>query len=96
MIRFDFNSEDIRQLCIRRNWYTCGTCADYDAMLHHVFMFGHALGAADAEEFAERVMCDIRMHSDTERIKRDACMDYGEIGDDMMLAILNTARVYFE
>ena len=27
------SSEDLRLLCIKKNWYTCGDCEDYDKLL---------------------------------------------------------------
>lgn len=30
------NPSDLINLCIKRNWYTCGTCAQYDKLLESV------------------------------------------------------------
>lgn len=96
MIRFTLNPDRIRELCINRKWYTLGSCADYDAMLEQVYMYGCNLADFQAEELVKNIACGIRINSDIDRIKRDTGMSYDEIGEEMAHAILNTARVYFE
>lgn len=33
----EYIAEEIRKACIQNNWYTCGTCAEYDAMFEMVY-----------------------------------------------------------
>lgn len=59
MMRY-YASEEIRQLCIKNNWYTCGTNSDYEYMLTVLVEKGDP----------SAIMNDIYRHSDN--IKRTA------------------------
>lgn len=50
---------EVRQLCIKHDWYTCGDCSDYNNMLLFV-----SDNEATTENIA-RVARDIYEHSDT-------------------------------
>ena len=50
--------EDVRQLCIKHDWYTRGTCKEYDAMLNYV-----GLNNPDSYHIY-RVARDIYLHTE--------------------------------
>ena len=31
------SASDLRALCIRNNWYTCGTCKEYEALFNRLY-----------------------------------------------------------
>lgn len=52
------SADALRALCIRKNWYTRGTCAEYDRLLHSCGLLRH-LETADLARIAQ----DIVKHS---------------------------------
>ena len=57
-----WSSDDVRTMCIRRNFYTCGDCEDYDMMLHYVRM----LPDGPTTRNLYLIALDIWEHSDEE------------------------------
>lgn len=55
-----WNMQVVRDVCIRCNWYTCGTSKDYDNMLQ--FVDGHK----PTDRNIEKVATDIYYHSEKE------------------------------
>lgn len=53
-----WNSSDVIQMCIKHDWYTCGTCAEYEKMLDFVRDNSYSL------KNAYYVARDIARHSD--------------------------------
>lgn len=66
-------SGDLRQLCIKRNWYTRGTNAEYDALLDAANKEG--ILTEDIVKLAE----DIKSHSDTGYPVTSICFEIAEI-----------------
>ena len=52
---------DVRNACIKNNWYTNGDCEDYDSMLSFV----NGLKYASTDDL-ETIATDIKEHSDTD------------------------------
>lgn len=50
--------EDVREMCIRHDWYTCGTCKDYEDMMDLV------AGLEPTPANMMRVAQNISNHSD--------------------------------
>ena len=57
-----WSSDDVRSMCIRHDFYTCGDCEEYDMMLHYVQM----LPDGPTERNLYLVALDIWNHSDEE------------------------------
>ena len=55
------NEDDVRVLCIRKNWYTCGNNADYENM----FKMCHN---ANTDEDVYKIAEDILNHSNVKKI----------------------------
>lgn len=91
MITFTITSETVRQTCIRNNWYTHGTSSEYTAMLDRATWYN--MCAEDMEGIIIDLMVDIRMHSDTDRMKRESGLSYGEIGDNIAHVLLNACTI---
>lgn len=95
MIMFTLTSEDVRQACIRNQWFTLGTTDEYQAMLDHVENFGTNMADFEVEDFIWDITCTIRIWSDTERMKRESGCDYAEIGENIAYVLLNACRLSF-
>lgn len=57
------NSDDLRELCINRNWYTCGDIIDYN----HLFIVLRQANDQQngiTDEDIQRIAEDIHYHSD--------------------------------
>lgn len=68
------SADDLRQLCIRQNWYTKGTNEDYGKLLDmaHDTVNVTAYHIADMAE-------DIKEHSDTEYKVSEICFEIARI-----------------
>lgn len=67
-------SGDLRQLCIKKNWYTCGDNQDYEKLLS-------ASNNCDnvTPEFIVQVAMDIIYHSNTDYPLTSVCFEVAEI-----------------
>ena len=63
--RYHLSFEQVRELCIEKNWYTRGTCAQYDALLRRC-RHNNDHGAWNLE-LIEETARDIISHSDPAR-----------------------------
>ena len=53
---------DLRGLCIRHNWYTCGTCEEYDRLFDRLYDSDGCPVHLTTEKLAE-IAADIMEHS---------------------------------
>lgn len=95
MIKFTLTSEAVRQACIRNEWFTQGTTADYNRVLDHVENFGKDMVDFEAENLVWDVAADIRLYSDTDRMMRESGCTYAEIGENIAYVLLNACRLSF-
>ena len=74
------SADNLRSLCIRMDWYTRGTCQEYDHLLIDLAERKENLATADIIEIAE----DIAAHSDLEEVEPEcdivACIAYEVAG----------------
>ena len=63
MIQFTLTPETVRETCIRNNWYTSGTNADYENILSYVHMHCNHMADFEAQAKIEYVADDIYKHS---------------------------------
>lgn len=95
MLKLTLTSEDVRSACIRNNWFTQGTAADYEHMLNNVDLLCDGMLDFETENLIWDIVSDIRMHSDTERMKRESGCTYEEIGENMAYILLNSCTLNF-
>lgn len=63
------HTHDLRNLCIKRNWYTCGTNAEYEnlfSMLHDANFDAVNMTTAKLAEVAMDIMAHSEMNPDYE------------------------------
>ncbi len=68
-------SEDLRELCIRNNWYTRGDCKAYSHLLNELAHEKENITTDDIVEIAQ----DILEHSDTDQELTSICFDVARI-----------------
>jgi hypothetical protein len=66
--------DDLRRLCIDKNWYTCGCNKEYDAMFKLIYECEN-VETATIVKIAE----DIKTHSDTDYEVTNICFEIAEI-----------------
>lgn len=80
---------DLRALCIKKNWYTCGTNEEYTALFHSL-THNYLAVEMTTEKLAE-IAADIYQHSDA-----DDCTDgYLDICS-IMYDLAKTCNTTFE
>lgn len=57
------SASDLRSLCIRNNWYTCGTCAEYEALFNRLYDEDGCPMNLTTEKLAQ-IADDIMAHSE--------------------------------
>lgn len=62
--------DDLRRLCIKNNWYTRGTCEEYEKML----TFADACDNVTTADIV-KIATDIICHSDTEHPATSICFE---------------------
>jgi hypothetical protein len=67
--------DDVRALCIRKNWYTKGTVKQYDNLLLNLVDKKEKIETADIVEIAS----DILKHSVTDYELTDICFEIAKI-----------------
>jgi len=95
MIKFTITPEDVRQACVRNDWFTQGTTADYDRVLNDVENYGSDMADYQAENLIWDIAADIRLYSDTERMMRESGCTYAEICENIAHVLLNACRLSF-
>lgn len=75
----------VRELCVRRGWYTCGTCSDYENLFELV-----AESVCDLPRVIE-VAQDIFDHSDVDRIMQDTGLGGYDVLTMMAEELINWA-----
>ncbi len=95
MIKFTLTPEAVRQACIRNDWFTQGTTANYNRMLDHVENFGKDMADFEAENLVWDVVTEIRISSDTDRMMRESGCTYAEIGENIAYVLLNACKLSF-
>lgn len=68
-------ADDLRNLCIRKNWYTKGTCEEYTHLLHVMAAEGKNITTGDIVDIA----FDIMEHSETDYDLTSICFEVGRI-----------------
>ena len=68
-------ANDLRNLCIRNNWYTRGTNKEYTHMLHVLAAKGKNITTDDIVDIAT----DIMEHSDTDQELTSICFEVARI-----------------
>lgn len=68
-------SEDLRELCIRKNWYTRGDCKAYSHLLNELAHEKENITTDDIVEIAQ----DILEHSNTDQELTSICFDVARI-----------------
>ena len=58
------DEEDVRELCIRERYYTCGDNAAYKAMLNYIFDIEEKWQSVTVEHL-QHIAEDIKAHSNT-------------------------------
>jgi hypothetical protein len=66
--------DDIRHLCVKQNWYTCGDNDDYSSILNYV----DCLENVTAWEIGI-IATDIKEHSETEYLVESICFEIARI-----------------
>lgn len=64
----------VRSLCIKNNWYTCGSNEQYDAMFAKLYNEDGTYAHITTEKLAE-IATDIYYHSEIDDYTVDAIMD---------------------
>lgn len=68
-------AEDLRELCIRNNWYTRGDCKAYSHLLNELAHEKENITTDDIVEIAQ----DILEHSNTDQELTSICFDVARI-----------------
>lgn len=69
--RYDLDGGKLRQLCIDNQYYTCGTCEEYQNlfdMASEIRGFNESLTETQVIEVLYDLAWDIKCHSDAERV----------------------------
>ena len=69
------SAEALRNLCVRRDWYTGGDCEEYDNLLFNLAENKENISTDDIVEIAQ----DIIDHSDTDQEFTSICFDIARI-----------------
>lgn len=69
------SADDLRNLCVRRDWYTGGSCEEYDNLLFNLADSKENISTDDIVEIAQ----DIIEHSDTDQELTSICFDIARI-----------------
>lgn len=69
------SAEGLRGLCISKNWYTRGTCKEYEHLLYGLAEEKQNITTDDIVEIAE----DIMEHSSTEHTLEGICFEVARI-----------------
>lgn len=90
MVIRKIESDKVRNMCIKNNYYTCGDCTAYDRMFHRIRIFNER----DYSDFNVSIIAkDILEHSDAETI----CEKYGisttELYESILFELLNNCVV---
>ncbi len=68
-------AEDLRELCIRNNWYTRGDCKAYSHLLNELAHEKENITTDDIVEIAQ----DILEHSNTDQELKSICFEVARI-----------------
>lgn len=99
MIKVSLTRNAVMSECVKHDWYTRGTNADYAEMLDYVqAVFGvygdTYINVTTAEAAIKKVVSNIIVHTDVERIKAQTGCTYGEIHENIEFVLLNNAATY--
>lgn len=94
-IKFTLTPEAVRQVCIRNQWFTFGTIAEYDAMLDNVENFGKDMVDFQAEDLIHDTALAILRWSDEDRMMEQSGCSYAEIRENIEYVLLNACKLSF-
>lgn len=80
------HTEDLRNLCIKQNWFTCGSCKEYDTFLQRV-----ALGRELTTDLIVELATTIYRHSEL-----DNDHSVSEHLQNIMFLIAKASYTFFE
>ena len=79
--------DELRNLCVRKDWFTCGSIADYDAM------FNKLNNDMSDEEIVD-VCKDIFDYSDVEKTAREYGVAYEEVFDNIVYEVFEIVHTF--
>lgn len=99
MIKVSLTRNAVMSECIKHDWYTRGTNSDYVEMLDYVqAVFGvygdTYVNITTAETAIKKVVSNIIVHTDVERIMAQTGCGYDEIHRNIEFVLLNDAATY--
>lgn len=71
-----FRGDNVRKVCIEKDWYTCGTCEQYDRLLRAAYLV-----QGEDLKHIESLARDIYSHSDVETM-------YGDESENAVVAMI--------
>ena len=89
-----FDTDALRSMCIRYNWYTRGSNDSYSKMFELAESFGFNVGADELYQVAS----DIFIHTNVESAKTGCCSSYTDEENifNMMTYINDCTIVFYE
>ena len=85
---------EVRNMCIENNFYTCGSCEDYDRMLARCSSYENA---ADKDYELEQIATDIVLNSNDEVFSQYGFDSYDEKIEYVAYTLINDCmRMYVE
>lgn len=84
------NSDKVRHTCINQNWYTIGTCEEYENLLNNLCDKDNA-----TDEEVMTVVYDIAKHTNLDRICREYGTGEAEVIENIAFYIYNDCLTTF-
>lgn len=79
--------DELRSLCVRKDWFTCGSIADYDAMFNK-------LNNDMSDNEIVNVAIDIYNYSDVEKTAEEYGVAYEEVFDNIVYEVFEIVHTF--
>lgn len=79
--------DELRSLCVRKDWFTCGSIADYDAMFNK-------LNNDMSDDEIVNVAIDIYNYSDVEKTAEEYGVAYEEVFDNIVYEVFEIVHTF--
>lgn len=93
MIIFKLSADDVRNICIANEWYTCGTVSEYNEMLDDVREYcdniENKMFELNVDLRIENIAQNILAHSDDVKLCEQYNCTYYELRMNMIHTLLN-------
>lgn len=86
-LRKQINKDELRSLCIRKDWYTCGDCEEYS------YLFSKCNGNMTDEDVV-KVAEDIYDHSDIERFVAEYGVAEVDVFNNMVFEVFEITHTF--